>query len=275
MQVVLSRKEVADPTLRFAAQTRCIVADGRLTGSLRIADAIAPVDVCADLRASQVTVAIEVDAPREGRSATRINWLVRQLGDAPGGLRIDAYAVGVRTSASELLRVVREQPAILLADPKRELRLFRVAATSPMGTKRGVGRGSFIDSVLTSVDGFYAAVVQQLRPWTAKAPQLPGGGRTAAEESGLDLTPPPKDLDEPDSEMVDEAIEEQPASEFADAVATVEVERVDPPSSEPGVVEFVAWDDAQSRLDHERELEEGASKSTEVVGRAASPAPSA
>lgn len=256
VQVVLSRKEIAEPALRFAAQTKSIVATGQLTGSLRIADAIAPVDVCADLRASQVTVAVEVDAPRDGRPATRVNWLVRQLSEAPGGLRIDAYAAGARTSASDLLRVVREQPGVLLTDPKRELRMFRVAATSPMGTKRGVGRGSFIDSVLTSVDGFYAAVVQQLRPWAAKAPQLPASGRTAAEESGLELSPPQKDLEEPGAMSDITELDERAVSEVEEAAAAVEVERNESAPEEPELVEFVAWDRAQERLDHERELEE-------------------
>jgi hypothetical protein len=145
---------------------------------------------------------------------------------------------------------------VLLTDPKRDLRMFRVAAASPMGTKRGVGRGSFIDSVLTSVDGFYAAVVQQLRPWTAKAPQLPPGGRSAAEESGLELSPPAKDLEEPDASIDAGAIEEQPAREVADAVATVDESPLASPPVLSGPVELVEWDQAQSRLDHERELEE-------------------
>jgi hypothetical protein len=46
------------------------------------------------------------------------------------------------------------------------------ALTSPMGTKRGRGRGSFIDAVLAAIDGFYADVVQQLKAWTAAPPRM-------------------------------------------------------------------------------------------------------
>ncbi len=42
VQVHVSRKEAADPTLRFAAQTQSLVADGCLSGTLRIPDAVAP-----------------------------------------------------------------------------------------------------------------------------------------------------------------------------------------------------------------------------------------
>lgn len=197
VQVATSRKEAAEPQLRIAGQTRSLVTTGTLTGTLRIPDAIAPMDVAADLRSGRVTVSVEVDAPKDGRANTRVNWLVRQLKDAPDLLRVDAYAAGARTSTSQLLGVLRDDVSLLIDNPKRELRLFRVTSTSPLGPKRGTGRGGFIDSVLTAIDGFYGAVVQQLRPWAAKAPQLPRGGRSAAEEAGLELAPPPEDLLEP------------------------------------------------------------------------------
>ena len=44
--------------------------------------------------------------------------------------------------------------------------------SSTLGTKRGRGRGSFIDSVLTAVDGFYAEVLGSLRAWSAAPPKL-------------------------------------------------------------------------------------------------------
>ena len=44
--------------------------------------------------------------------------------------------------------------------------------STTLGTKRGRGRGSFIDSVLTSVDGFYGDVLGSLRAWAAAPPKL-------------------------------------------------------------------------------------------------------
>jgi hypothetical protein len=258
VQVQVSRKEAADPGLRFAAQAKSLVDDGCLTGTLRIPDAVAPIDVVADVRSGRVTVSVDVDAPREGRPLTRLNWLTRQLRDAPDGLRVDAFVAGSRRSTSDLLRAVREDPNVLITDQKKEFRTFRVAATSALGTKRGAGRGGFIDSVLTSIDGFYEVVVQQLRPWSAKAPQLPKTGRTAAEEAGIDIEPPPSELEEPTERDIEAEIpppEPEPPEIVEEAVANAPGEEVDAEGVAPAPsAEVVSWDHAQDRLDHERGL---------------------
>jgi hypothetical protein len=270
VQVLLSRKEIADPSLRLADQAKGLVEVGRLSGALRIPDAIASLDVVADLRAGRITVSADVDAPREGRPATRVNWLIRQLKAAPDGLRIDAFALGSRTSASALLRDVRENPAILINDPKREIRLFRLAATSPLGSKRGTGRASFIDSVLSAIDGFYGVVVQGLRPWATKAPQFPKSGRSAAEEAGLDISVPPEEFATEDH-TTDAAPPDAPVP--SEVVAAVDSVADAPPTSvsslekgppTPSAATYdgekmadqaeaiVSWDEAQERLDNER-----------------------
>jgi hypothetical protein len=207
VHVNLNSKERSDPSLRIAAQTKSIVEDGRLSGSLRIPNAAGPVGIIADLRAGRVTVFVDVDGPRDGRPSTRVNWLIRQLKDAPETLRIDAHSAASRNSTSALLRAVRTDPCILVEDPTRELRSFRIAAVSQISVKRGGASGGFVDSVLAAVDGFYGGVVQRVRPWAAKAPQLPKGGITAAEEAGIDVTPPSDDtapVTEEDTAVLDE-----------------------------------------------------------------------
>ncbi|MFD0518072.1 hypothetical protein [Paractinoplanes durhamensis] len=71
-----------------------------------------------------------------------------------------------------MLKAVRDSPTILVGDPGKEIRSFRVAVTSPAGSKRGTGRGSFIDSVLGAVDDFYGQVIQNLKPWMPAPPKL-------------------------------------------------------------------------------------------------------
>jgi hypothetical protein len=195
----------ADPARRAAEEAAQLVKLGILDGSLRIPDAVGPIEVVADLRAGKVMVQVEIDAPRDGRSTTRVNWLLRQLADAPPALRIDVLTTA-RSSLSELLVTARENPAVLIPEKGREIRAFRIAALSPAGTKRGTGRGSFIDSVLAAIDGFYGTVVQQLRPWTPKAPQLPSSGRTSVSEVGIDVTPPPSEVEDA---SVDDVLPEQ------------------------------------------------------------------
>ncbi|SOC50291.1 hypothetical protein SAMN05660748_3037 [Blastococcus aggregatus] len=170
---VVSRRESADPGLRTAALVDGLVREGRLSGAIRIPNAVAPLTIELDLRAGRVALHVDVDAPREGRSTTRVNWLLRQLKAAPESVRVEAFAMHTRgPGAADLLKVVREDPNLLIQDPKKELRAFRIALTSPLGSKRGRGRGAAIDSVLDAIDTFYGEVLQHLKAWTATPPKM-------------------------------------------------------------------------------------------------------
>lgn len=209
---VLSRKEQTDPAVRAQSMAAALCESGRLTGAIRIPDTVGHLVVTADLHASKITCHVDVDAPREGRPTTRVNWLVRQLKAAPGSVRVETFAAHARgSSAAELLDVVREDPGVLVMDPKKELRTFRLALTSSMGTKRGRGRGTFIDSVLAATDTFYADVLQHLKAWSAAPPKL---RQPSAQPPELEATTPaslrstdyssqdgaePGDVDRPDS----------------------------------------------------------------------------
>ena len=171
-------------------------------------------------------VSVDVDAPSDGRQITRVNWLVRQLKDAPPQLRIDSSSHMSRQSMSELLSTAREAPEKLIEDPKKNIRSFRVTATSTLGTKRGAGRGGFVDSVLSSAEGFYEAVVQDLRPWVTKALQLPASGRTAAESAGIDIAPPPLDLQE--DENATESQSDRPDQDAESGLVEEASEAVEP-----------------------------------------------
>lgn len=170
---VLTRKELSDPSLRAQALTQQLCNGGQMSGSIRIPDTVGPLVVTADLRAGRITCHVDIEAPREGRPTTRVNWLVRQLKNAPDEVRVECYAAYSRgSSAAELLGTVRETPATLIADPAKEIRSFRVATSTTLGTKRARGRGAFIDSVLTAVDSFYAEVLGDLKAWSAAPPRM-------------------------------------------------------------------------------------------------------
>lgn len=170
---VLTRKELADPSLRAQSLLTRMVEQAELSGAIKIPNAVAPIHVVADLRAGRVSCHVDVDAPREGRPTTRVNWLLRQLKHAPDATRIEAFVANSRGGgAAELLGKVREDPSVLVTDAKKEIRSFRVALSVPMGAKRGRGRGAFIDSVLDLVDSFYGDVVQHLKAWSPAAPKL-------------------------------------------------------------------------------------------------------
>lgn len=170
---VRSRKELSDPVAREQALLTSLVSDGVLTASLRIPDAVGPIVLTADLRAARITCHCDIDAPRQGRPTTRINWMSRQLKSAPDGVRVEATFVNQRgPGTADVLSRVREDPGCLIGDPKKEIRSFRLALSAPMGVKRGTGRGTFIDSVVALVDRFYGEVLQDLKVWAAAPPRL-------------------------------------------------------------------------------------------------------
>ena len=182
------RRQTADE--RIESLVAQIVEEARLSGGLRVPDAVAPVEIVADLRARQVTTSVTLDAPREGRPLSRINWLLRQLRDADPHLRVEVGFTGTRETTSLLLDEAREFPQRLLSptDPKREPRTLAVAMTRSMGLKRGKAQGSFVGEMRKQVFDFYRDLVQNLKPWQAKAPKLP---EERAEVSPLPEPDPP------------------------------------------------------------------------------------
>jgi hypothetical protein len=169
----LSRRDLTDPASRTQALVDQLASTGSMTGGIRIPGAVGALSVTADLRAAQIICHVDVDAPRTGRQTTRVNWLVRQLKDAPDHSRVEAFAMHARgNGTADLLHRVRTDPMVLIGDPSKDLRAFRVALSSVAGTKRGTGRGAFIDSVVDSVDAFYEQVIQNLKPWMPAPPRL-------------------------------------------------------------------------------------------------------
>jgi hypothetical protein len=169
------RARKLSPDARLDATVKSLAASGKLEGSVRVPDAVGDVTVEADLRTRRVTTSVRVEAPREGRPKTRINWILRQLRQAPDGLRIDVSFANSRETSSLLLREALEAPERLLSssDPRREPRAFQLALTRKMGTKRGKEEGSFVRETRKQAIEFYRDLVQDIRPWQASAPKLP------------------------------------------------------------------------------------------------------
>ena len=185
----LTRRELSDPASRAQAMTATLCETGVLNGAIRIPDTVGHLVVTADLRASKVTCHVDVEAPREGKPTTRVNWLLRQLKAARDAARVESFVAHGRGAAmAELLGAIRDNSAVLVDDSGREIRSFRVATTGNLGSKRGRGRGAFIDSVLSAVDGFYADVLGSLRAWSAAPPKL---RPTDPASQGIDEDVPP------------------------------------------------------------------------------------
>ena len=165
---VLPRRLAKDVAGREQAALRRLADEGTLGTTLRFPGAIGDVAVAADLRTGQVRTSVEVDAPREGGGPRRVNWLLRQLTDAPDALVVEVGFARREQTSCEQLRDVRENAAALLPDPAAEVRSFRLTASVPLGTKRSGVRNAFVPSVNAAVEAFYAEIVQGLKPSAAR-----------------------------------------------------------------------------------------------------------
>ncbi len=179
---MLSRKELNDPDARTAALVRELVHTGTLSGGIRIPNTVGPINLEANLRRMTAEASIELIAPELTRPLSRITWLLRQLRNAPAELRIDAAFERKRSTSSDLLARVAENPKRLLTERDHAPRSFTLTLSGVVGAKRKAGKASFISDISGLLDHFYRDVVQDLKPWTPPAPQL-RSAETAATDS--------------------------------------------------------------------------------------------
>ncbi len=145
-----------------------------LSATIKVPDAAASIDVAADLAARQVTTSARIQAPKEGRAKTRMNWILRQLKDTPSDLRIEVHYPRTRSTTSDMVDIARQRPEVLLLpdDTRREPSGFTIALTRDMGSKRGKTRGSFADETMRQTLDFYGDALQKVNKWTPPAPKL-------------------------------------------------------------------------------------------------------
>jgi hypothetical protein len=172
--VTAHRPRTQSMSARLDEIVKSLAESGEMRSTLRIPDAIGPVEISTDLRSRQTTTSVTIDAPREGTQRSRIKWLVKQLADAPDDLRVEAAFPNARVTTAAALGAIRDDPSVLFypPDPKREPRAFVVARSRPMGQKRGRAEGSFVRETSAQAVAFYRDLVQNLKPWTAPAPKL-------------------------------------------------------------------------------------------------------
>ncbi len=188
VEVRLSKKESADTKYRTELLVDDLVSNGRCSGTLKIPDVAGPIDIFANLRTLTVGASMSVDAPKEGRARTRVNWLLRQLKTAPADLIVESRASRSRHSMSEPLVAARSNPDSLVEDKNREPVEFTLTLIEDMGRKRGEGSGGFPTSVMDALRDFYGTTAQNLKPWTPSAPKIHRTKETEEAAAGPDET---------------------------------------------------------------------------------------
>lgn len=167
-----------------------LVDHGRLSMELKVPHAVGPMELHADLRTRMVTTSVPVKAPREGRSDTRVRWILRQLRDAPDDLRVEVRFERISKTTSALLGQVRDDPKSLLLpeDHKRPPREFWLSLSRSMGTKRNNKPGSFIAETRQQAIDFYRELVQNLVEWQPQAPKMRDSAKTTGSPASAEPT---------------------------------------------------------------------------------------
>ncbi|WP_067827735.1 TerD family protein [Nocardia inohanensis] len=172
---VLPRKFRNDPVARNAAVAERLAADGSFEAVLRIPDTAGDLTVVADVRTNTIRCRTTLEAPNEGTSARRLSWLLKQLEQAPGEVRVEVVFSERGNEACEHLATARTDPKLLTAGRSGEIVSFALEQSFPMGNRRSGTAASFVASVKAATDAFYGAVVQPLRGWVPAAPKQPEG----------------------------------------------------------------------------------------------------
>ncbi len=200
--VVAPRSRKQTTSGRLDDVEKRLAAGGVLEATLRVPDAIGDLQIHADLKARQTSLSVSVGAPTEGRSKSRISWLLRQLTEAWPDLRIEVWYPHARESVAATLEQVRAQPDVLFfpGDIKREPRSFTLTLSRPMGQKRGRAEGSFVRETRAQAVTFYRDLVQNLKAWQASPPKIrtepdPSASASVSPPDALPLLP--KDVMEP------------------------------------------------------------------------------
>ncbi|MGW4805990.1 TerD family protein [Kitasatospora sp. NPDC004272] len=153
-----------EPAVRRERAVEELAAGGRMRSELAVPGLPGPIVLEADLRTGRIETTLEVAAAERSRALTRVQWLLRQLTEAPAELRIEALTADGGPGPCELLRALRVEPGLLVPADGAEVRAFRLTLPAGMGTRRGAEETGFIRSVDAVVDRFLNEVVRGLKP---------------------------------------------------------------------------------------------------------------
>ncbi len=173
---VLRKRRDGDASVRRLQTVTSLVESGRMSAEIRIPNAGGPILLEADLRTGQIETTVEVPAAARARPLTRVQWLLRQLNDAPPELRVEALAPKHKTGPCELLKNLITEPGLLVPDTTPHIDTFRLTLATGLGTKRGTEETGFVRSIDTAVDRFHQEILQVLKPDPATAADTKNAG---------------------------------------------------------------------------------------------------
>lgn len=178
----LSRKEAANPEERTKSLLVELEQDKTLSARINIPGTVADLELKCDMRAQRITTFTTVPASGQARNQTRVNWLLRPLGEELSDVVIEAH--GGRRSHAASMGDFREDLSEVLPADFPDIMKFTISQGHSMGMqKTTAGRKSFITSVMDSVDRFYVDILQKQRLWAPPAPKYRAASLDIADDS--------------------------------------------------------------------------------------------
>lgn len=181
-----------DPKKHQINELQKFVSSSVLEGAIAVPKTVSNINISVDLKAGLVRCFVDVQAPREGREQTKVNWLLKQLAPKAGEqVRVESYAK--RSSVAIGAVIVNESAVdstVLVPGPGKEISFFRLSVTSKMGSKRaGEDSKAFVGSVVQTIESCYHLTLERLKAWAPKAPKLMDAGvsHSPFEPEGGDL----------------------------------------------------------------------------------------
>lgn len=169
--VKIDRNHGTDPDKRLKEGIEQLCKHQTLTGTFKVPNAAADIELQADLNAKDASVGMLLKAPQDKkRTSARVNWLLRMLKEDDPRLGIRAHWPGRRLPTHQPISILRENPdAIDETASDMAPHSFEVIMLAKLGQR--FGKRVFIEEVETLLTDFYWKAGQYLRAWQAPPPK--------------------------------------------------------------------------------------------------------
>lgn len=181
----LSRKHKNDLALRFAEELNTLKENSQLQVTLDIPDAVAPLEVIANLAGRRIDVGMSLRAPGDKKTTkARVNWILKQIktdkiGDLylrlfwPGKSEATQYAISDLIANLDVSSKGREHLVV---------NSFYIFSSRYLGG-RFTQQANFISDLESVVPEFYINVGANLVAWKQQAPKIKGDKLVAEDVS--------------------------------------------------------------------------------------------
>ncbi|WP_421857504.1 hypothetical protein [Oricola sp.] len=170
----LARRYRNNPPARLKDDFAELRDNYRLTASLDIPNAAAPLEITADLNKRTVNVGMTLRAPEDRKSSrARVNWLLKQVkGEPPEGLQVRLNWPGRSEATQFSFNSLKEDSSIVEKD-KESLQVlgFHIYISRRLGG-RFVQQANFISDLEDIVPEFYREIGQNLSAWRKSPPKI-------------------------------------------------------------------------------------------------------